>query len=319
MARRSHNFDSGTNGTTITIGNSGAGGQTAFDFINIGTGGDVTYDTTHAHSGSQSMHVVSGASQVAYVQYGGTSGNLASENTATDFWVYMTAIPAADVTLMYAANTGGARQAQVGLLTNGRLRMRTEGATWLWTATDPLPTNTWVQIRFYSRNQGAGASYTKVAAYNGATLLEEYTTSTSNRSSPIAGLAVGEYGTSFTTTSYWIDDFAVETEATGYIDETAAVVNGVVNKQVTIDATSSTGTITNWAISQISGPAGTATDISPGVWSVPEPIGEAAVWRVTITVGGNDYTGDFTVDPATGGGGESTPVVLLYRDAGVWV
>ena len=318
MARCSNNFDGGSNGTTITIENSSSGGQNQFDYVSIGTGSTLTFSNGQAHSGTLAASIVPTTGQNAYVQFGGSSGNLNSTDTAADLWVYRTAHPSADFPLVMATQTSGVRQLQINLTTDGRWRVRAENATWLWTATNTLPLNTWVLLRFFTRNQGAGASLVKAAAYNGATLIEEFTTSTADRSQPIAGVAVGQFYNDVSTQAFWIDDFAVETAATGYIDEVTPAVVGTVG--MTIDARSSTGTITNWAISQISGPAGSATAIEPGLWQVPTPEDEAAVWRVTITVtGGQTYSDDFTVDPVGSSGGSSAPVVLMYRESGTWV
>lgn len=317
MAKRSNNFDGGSNGTTITIANSSAGGQDTLNYVGIGTGSTLTYSNAQAHSGSLAARVAPASGQNAYVQFGGSTGNLASEDTAVDFWMYHTANPGADMVLLHATRTDGAREAQVGMLANGHIRVRTLGATWLWTSTAAIPLNTWLQVRLYMRNQGMGTSFVKAALYNGATLVEDFSTSTADRSAPIAGVGVGKTSIDAAATVFWTDDFEVETAATGYIDEEAPAVAGTVG--MTIDARSSTGDITNWAISHISGPSGSATAIEPGLWQVPIPEGEAAVWRVTITVtGGQTFSEDFTVEPA-GSGGSSAPVVMMYRAGGEWV
>lgn len=319
MALRSNNFDGGTNGTTITIENSSDGGQSTLNYVNIGTGAAVTYGNEHAHSGTLAAKIVPATGQTAYISYGGTSGTLASNDTAAEFWLYLTANLTEENPLLFASDNGGTRRLQLNFQTDGRVRLRTEGAAWLWTSSSTVPLNTWVRFRVFTRNQGAGASLTKIAFYNGATLIDQFSTSTSDRTGIIDALAVGKYYTGTLTQTFWVDDFAVETAATGYIGEVAAAVNGTVTTQAIIDATSSTGTITNWAISQQSGPSGAATQLSSGIWSVPVPVGSAAVWRVTITVDGNQYTNDFTVDPVDISTDTTAPVVLLYREAGVWV
>ena len=302
MALRKNTGAGQTSGTVVTIANSDDFGESQFDFVSTGGTGTLTYDNTHALSGETiSFKVTPVTGEARYAQFGGSTGNLSSSDIAIQLDVYRTANPAAQFSLIRAINTAGGRRLNVDVDTSGHLVVRAENAAVLFTFTNALTLNAWNRIKVYSRNQGAGASFLKAALYNAAgTLVEEKTTNTADRTEPIAGVQFGKGGTDTTTSAFWFADPQVETVAAGYIGDAVPTLFGQTTVVSLVDYSSSTGSLTGWAISQVSGADdGPAVDLGTARWAVPIPTSGESVWRVSAASGATTLTDDVTITPVS--------------------
>lgn len=121
MATRSNNFEGGTNGTTITSGNSGGSSGDAFNAV-IGT---PTFSSTHAR-GTLSMAIVN-ATGTTYVEWSGL-GSITSDLYLRTY-LYLTAYPTTTRATIFRLQT-----AANGLC--GTLRINTNGTISVSDATD---------------------------------------------------------------------------------------------------------------------------------------------------------------------------------------
>lgn len=287
-----------TSGTPVSNTNSDDFGESQFQFVSPPGTGTLTYDNTHVLSGqTNAFKVVPASAEARYAQYGGSVGNLGSSDIAVQVDVYRTAVPTAQYSLVRGLNTAGTRRLNVDIDTTGHLVVRAENVATLFTFTNALALNAFNRIKLFSRNQGAGASYLKVALYNAAgTLVEEHETNTADRTEQIAAVAFGKGGSDTTTGTFWFADPQVETVAGGYIGDVVPALLGTTTTVALIDYTASPGALTGWTITPISGADGvSATNLGTALWSVPIPSTGDAVWRVSANSGATVLTDDVTV------------------------
>lgn len=144
-----NNAEGGTNGTTVSVSNSG--GASGDAWTSVSTGGGATalasYDNTHVAHGS-----------LAYSFYNGTSGSQTSVTwnstktggTATTFWVrfylYMTAYPPTSLAIFRAQNTSSQASYRLDIAANGQITQRNASSNAISTSTNPLPLNQVVRI-----------------------------------------------------------------------------------------------------------------------------------------------------------------------------
>lgn len=179
-----NNFEEGTNGTTITTGNSGGTGQTAFNAVGIGTGATVAYSNTQAAHGSLSAKCqVGSTSGQAYVSW--TTG---SQSTIYGrMYVYLTGnVPSGGSRLVEFWN-GGDQVTYCGgiaISSSNWLAIQVSAAagfTWVVDFSNTIPLNTWTRIEWKYTFSATNGSAT-VSMYNGdsTTPIETHTTTGQN-------------------------------------------------------------------------------------------------------------------------------------------
>lgn len=292
-----------TDNATVSIANSDDFGESQFHLVTIGAGGTLTYDNEKTLPGqSMAFKVVPAASQSAIVQYGGSTGNLGANDLAVDAWFYRTANPTAEHTIINGTTAAGGRRLNINIDGAGKIRVRAEGSTYLSTFTNAIPLNAWFRVRVYSRNQGVGASTLKVALVNAAnTVIEEYSTTTADRTEAIAAVAFGKAGTDASATAFWMGDLQVESAATGYLDiplATPVVTVSTFTNPTLPGATDGSGTVTWSAITDASF---YVAEIAPGLNATTGFVvkSSGATSPYTFTgLGGGNYTLSITAHPA---------------------
>lgn len=136
----------GTNGTTVTTGNSGGASGTAFDVVNLfGAGAALVFD--NAHSTMAYKYTTGTASSAGgFVQW-----NITGHDVSGSVDVYLTANPLADNTLVQLAWTDGVTTANMLLriTTTGKLTLFDGNAAHTkFTTTNSVPLNTWCKVTF---------------------------------------------------------------------------------------------------------------------------------------------------------------------------
>lgn len=140
---RSNSFEGGSNGTTITTGNSGGSSGDAFDNAPApGTGATMTFSTAQAAHGSVSMSTsTSGTSTTAYAGY--TLATVASDFVRA--YYRFTSLPSAQqVILRYLSS--GSQSLRVNVTTAGLVEVRNAANTVVGTTTSAISAGSWFRI-----------------------------------------------------------------------------------------------------------------------------------------------------------------------------
>ncbi len=220
--RKSNGFEGVAAGTTLSTSNSGGAGQTAFDYVGIGSGGAITYDTSQFMHGSSSIKLLPGGSASLNVQYGGTGGqSFNATRLAARGYFRFSAAWTAGTPLISITNTSGARVCAIYAGADNKISVRDSSAT-LWSPASTLPANTWLRWEVYVEIGAAGTGKLKFAVYAGdsTTPLETYTnTTTANMgTAQIATCVFGNVNANASFTNpYWLDSPTVTDEVSDFL------------------------------------------------------------------------------------------------------
>jgi len=206
MASQTNTFEGGTNGTTITTGNSGGGSGTAFGGVTLGDGTGI-FDSTRAAHGSLSGKFTTGATgSQSFVQWTTTRASTVYARV----YVYLTANPSVP---LYVAEF---RDSTAGLAFNGAVIIGADGTVRVADSTGnavansiaTVALNQWVRIEYQVVCNATTGSVT-ARLYNTAdstTITETVTTTAKNTGT---GADTPRYGITFAGTSHgpiWVDD-----------------------------------------------------------------------------------------------------------------
>lgn len=206
MAIQTNTAEGGTNGVTVTAGNSGGASGTAFGTVGTGAGGAIIYSNEQAAHGTLSWKCTpgTGAQTMLWNQTG--SGAVFS----TRFYVYLTGYPSAETQWHLVQTSGGALVAGMNLTTAGKLKVFNSAATTLATFTNSVPLNTWTRITLFGTiNATTGSVTAKMYPGDSLTATETQAFTNTNTGSTDAGRALfGKFTAAGTMVSYYLDDFA---------------------------------------------------------------------------------------------------------------
>jgi hypothetical protein len=210
-----NDFESGSNGTSVTTGNSGSTLANAFDSISTGSG-SLTYTNSPA-AAHGSLAAASGTSSNSTVNM---AWSTSMPNLRTVFGranVYLTGSPSANMRFFQTMN-GGNVVACIGISTSLKLRVFNGGGTVFSLSTMTLPTNQWFRVEWVIYNTTAD-THSTVMIYSDITSStpDEVNVSGSNTSS-YDFADTYQFGTLFSTSStytLYLDDIAITN--TGFI------------------------------------------------------------------------------------------------------
>jgi hypothetical protein len=184
---RTNSFEGGSDGTSITPGNSGGASGTPFDVVTLGAGSTQNFSATHAAHGSLGMEIVTPAStplstRVEWTGIGSLTGNLWIR-----FYLYRLALPSANFLFTSVRNNAGAASGNFLISTNGKLNMQNAAGTSQGASTGTaMALNQWVrfeirilssttagegEIRMYNTADAAIGSETDSMNYGAAMVL----------------------------------------------------------------------------------------------------------------------------------------------------
>lgn len=144
---RTNSFEGGSNGVTITTGNSGGSSGDAFDNAPTpGTGATLTYSTAQAAHGSVSMSTSSGGtSSTAYAGY--TLGTTSTDTCR--MYCRFTSLPSAQqVILRYLSS--GSQAMRVNVTTAGLVEVRNAANSVVGTTTSGISAGSWFRLELMS-------------------------------------------------------------------------------------------------------------------------------------------------------------------------
>lgn len=201
--------EGGTNGTTVTTGNSGGASGTAFGEVVLGTG-TVTYSTEQVHSGAYSIKIVSGSGSAARVRHTVPLAANIFRLSATAY-AYLTGYPTAAKQWLYFSNYSS-NIANLGMNSAGRPILQ-DGTATQNTGTSSLPLNTWLRLEVTVIVGATSTTGTIIAnIYDGDSYTNLYSYSSSARNTgtdPLSYVVLGNGSNTGDWSTMYIDDFTI--------------------------------------------------------------------------------------------------------------
>jgi hypothetical protein len=200
-----NNFEGGVNGNTITTADTGSG--TKWDTISTGSG-TLTWDNTHPAHGSLGGKATTSTSVACYAAW--TSTGLGGTQP-TLFWrisAYLNATPVAGINPVRGL-ASSAQKFRLGFETDGKLHLRDNANTSLFTSTTTLPLNAQFRVEGSVTAGTAGAYDVRLYTSLESTTATETKTGTGNF---LAGnfdeLRFFITAAAASVTGFWLDDCA---------------------------------------------------------------------------------------------------------------
>jgi len=216
-------FEDGSPSTTLNSGGNGTAGLgtssgVLFDTIVQNTGSSITYDTTHAHSGSQSCLVSTSSAVTCYGMW--TSSGSLTQGTQLWFraYFYRTTNPTSTHSVV-ELTVSGTRCADVTSNSTGTLSMRDANGNTIFTTTNTVPLNQWFRIEGYVvSNASAGQVELKLFSSADSSSPTETKTSAATVNTTGGSINQARFGIAsggVAGVSWWMDDVAMSVN--GYI------------------------------------------------------------------------------------------------------
>lgn len=306
MAVTRWGFESGSDLDTLNGTNGGC------DSV-VNTGGTSIISTAQAAHGTRSaLMTATSTSGAEYLQQSLT----ATDDLAVDVYIYITAMPSADVGLIWYGD-GALQRVTLELLTTGAIRIRDDAFANQWTSGTTLSLNTWYRVSLFAhRDPSAGTVRAAYYAMDSTTAIADsgLLTGKNTGSTSYTGLRIGpKVSTGTTTMTAHFDDWGYDPVATGLNPPVGA----------NVDPTADAGTNQNVAASATVNLSGSGNDsdgsIASYAWSFLYPtsgapsLTGAATATPSFTAGavGNLYILELEVTDNLGGTGTDTVEVRV--------
>jgi methionine-rich copper-binding protein CopC len=314
---KSNTGDGGSNGTTVTTGNSGGASGDAW--------GNVVGSTAVTFSNTQT---VKGSMAYKMVQVGGTGANVRMDlgaNTSEYYgrvYFYFTAFPTSSNVIIRSFDSSFAEKYRFELNASGQIRTMDGSQTLLNTST-ALSANAWYRLEWHvvAGTGTSGQIELKVFSLDSTTALITYTNSACNAGTATEHIAFGANLTSPTMPTLYLDEVKFDNAAyigPANIVNQAPTANAGIDQTVVQGATvtlngsassDSDGTITTYAWSQTGGTTVTLSSTSVVQPTFTAPAAPATLTFQLIVTDNGSLTGSDTVVITVGSGS------LLYNTA----
>ncbi len=212
-----NNADFGTNGTALTMANSGDTSNHFFQ--SFSQPGQISFSNAQAAHGSLSyvFQSVSGSDNLMMWR------GLHTSAAAMRFYIYITAIPAEiNPIAQFTTGSGGFTQlAWLAVNLNGKICVLDATSTVIWQATNAISLNTWYRLEIFASLGGTATTGTIQAAYyalDSTTAIDSFSTSSANLGTDaISWARFGKIGSTTYTAPFYIDEISVVQNASGFI------------------------------------------------------------------------------------------------------
>jgi hypothetical protein len=212
-------FDGGTDGTTITTGNSGGASGDPWSFVQIAAGGTATYVAASAYRGGMSGQFVTGtAGAITYAEK--ATGNSSAGTLYVRLRFKMPTLPPDATGMRFAvvADSTGAFQIDGRLTNAGTVELRTGAGSLVGTSTSTYTAGQWVDVGLgiSAFSATAGALEMKLYDHGGAVIQTIASSATLDtlRSGGANKLQVGAIRSGVNSFAVVLDDVAMS--STGY-------------------------------------------------------------------------------------------------------
>jgi hypothetical protein len=177
----SNDFSEGTNGATLTTGNTAGVGENAFDFVTTTNGAAAFSNTQFIHSTLSAA--VSTTSTAGQGMFGWTTSFTVPVTTFYGrIYLWLTAAPTTEDANIQIRGTGSSTGGNIQINTSRQIQLQNPSFTQVHTFTNAIPTGQWVRIEWKMVTGVAGAASLTVNYYASAdstTITEGFTESAS--------------------------------------------------------------------------------------------------------------------------------------------
>ena len=217
MTQVSANFETGTNGNTVSTGDTGS--ATAWEGVTIGASAALIYDTAHVYN-TLAAKVSTGASSVScYAEWTTAAGTLTDHYGR--IYLYWTANPTVDCRVVNAFDSSdvgawGIVIGQAGGSFPGQVRLLKVGSATVATTTATISLNQWIRIEWHTVNS-ATVGTLELKLYNtpdSTTATETISGSALNNGANTKRWRFGMATAGANTGPFWMDN--IITGATSY-------------------------------------------------------------------------------------------------------
>jgi hypothetical protein len=217
-----NNFEGGTNGVSVSSGNSGGVSGDPFFTVNIVAGGTVAYDNTRSAHGANSVQIATGATSGANWMI----WRVAPTTLTRWFreYLYFPANPSGSSAIVLKAEIvgGGGQVCVITVTTGGKLQALDANNASIFVTTASIPLNQWFRIEgFITGDAAAGQVELKLFSSMDSTVPTETQTSaaTVNTRTVAGQWDWGTFGANIG--PYWIDDIGLS--PFGYLGPTGVL------------------------------------------------------------------------------------------------
>lgn len=272
--------EGGTNGTSVTTGNSGGTSGSAFNSVNIGTSATVAFDNTRSAHGNMAYSLgTGGTASAADVEWTTSAGSLTT--VYGRFYFYATAAPGAQHRLLTIATSGGAALNSSIYWSTSRTLLMTDSAANAILTSSTLAANTWHRIEF-KVVQSATVGLLELKVFSGTNMdgtTPDYSgTSAATQNTGSSAMALYSFGSGFDVkaniTTFWLDDLGLSD--TGYLGSsitTSSWINRTVLSGSSVNANGTTShtcsftpaTSGNFLVAIV---GGAVTSTTPSGWTL---------------------------------------------------
>jgi RHS repeat-associated protein len=286
--------EGGTNGTTVTVANSGGASGDPFSVVTRGTGAALTFATAAAEHGSLGYSLTATSGTTTAVTWNGYNATSAAVRF---YYNPGSTLPSTTVRLLDVRNSTGTA-ARVLMTSSNQLIVQNAAGTTLKTFPTTLSANTWYRIEL-GVSISATAATVNAAYYPGDSTTPvdtAYSTSSANTGTAnITTISIGDTTSGTWAGTAYFDDLAAQPATTSYIGPVPTApgaptsVTGIPgNGNVTLSWTAPTSTggspITSYTVTASPGGASTTTVGSITTATVPSLTnGTAYTFTVTAT------------------------------------
>jgi hypothetical protein len=210
--------EGGTNGVTVTTGNSGGASGDAFIDVTIGASVALIYDSAQAAHGGLAIKLTQAATP-AHTRFGWTG--LSVSEVYGRVYIYRTANPASGSAQFLTIDLSGTGVvAYFDINTSGQIRMFDSLGTSTG-FTNAITLSAWNRFEFHVIcAAGSGTIEGKLFLGDSATPVETKTTTTAQTRASLTSVFCGEWSSSDPSGVCWFDD--IQANATGYPGPAAA-------------------------------------------------------------------------------------------------
>jgi hypothetical protein len=147
MARLSNSFEGGTDGVTITTGNSGGASGDAWNNVALGGGGTAVYDDAQFAAGAMSGLLVAGSGATSFVEWD------TSWHSDTEVWsrVYLRFdnVSLTNHTAIMSLRNAGAAACEIQLRTTNVIGLRDSGLVLRYSSSTTIAADTWYRLEWH--------------------------------------------------------------------------------------------------------------------------------------------------------------------------
>ena len=226
----------GTNGTTVTTGNSGGVSGTAFNVVTIGALATLTFDNTHAIHSALSYNVTTGSPAAnSFVQWTTALGATVSQ-LWWEMYLFLTAYSASILRIVSVRN-GATYQGGPGISSTGKVVLLNAAGSTVKTSTNSVPLNQWFRLEgFLIGDPSVGQLEAKLFINNPDAITPDEivtTTAVQNTTGPVNRMDYGNPSSQASFT-FWMSPLGASTQ--GYLGPLADVTGVAAGVTVIVGA-----------------------------------------------------------------------------------